>query len=477
MTALVSDPRPSGAVRPGGSRRILLVVHGYPPHQATGAEVQARRKARWWHERGHDVSVLAADPQPAAHWPFGEAAESVGEVDGVTVRRVRFAVPDATRSLRETFDHPLLAAALDREIARARPDLLYLVGGYLFGTPPLQAAARHGIPSALFAMDYWHTCQRVTLLRPDGTCCPGPAHPADCAACRIADRASAQRFGPLANRAIRQMVATTGRLARRTPLGDALGVADFASRQEAIAEALRHVALVVVNSTFLANQLITLGVPAQRVLVARQGIDAQEFAAPPLAAKRPDGLNVLYLGQIAWHKGADLAVEAVARLRDAGQQVRLRLHGPVTAPAPYLAHLRDRIERIDGGDDAVSLGPSLDRPGIAAALQAADVLVVPSRWYENSPNVILEAFAMGVPIVAAGHGGMAEMVRDGVDGLHFAPGDARSLAEALRRLSADPALLPRLRAGIRPPRSIAEEMAAEDAAIDLVLTSALPAQT
>ena len=472
MTATIAampPPSPGSLVRP---RRILIVVHGYPPNQTMGAEVQTRRKARWWHEQGHWVSVLAADPQPPSRLPFGQREEVVDVVDGISVGRVRFAVPYATRSLDETFAHPLLGGALEEEIARSRPDLVYQVSGYLFGVLPLQIAARLGIPAMLFAMDYWHTCQRVTLLRPDGALCPGPSDPADCAACRLAARSSTQRLGMPANRAIRRVLATTGRMMKHTPLGVALGVADFAARHETIAGTLATVALVVVNSRFLAGQMVRLGVPAERVLVVRQGIDTREFAAPPPQMASQGGLKVLYLGQISWHKGADLAIEAVARLHATGLQARLRLHGPVTAPAPYLAQLQARIVRANQGDEIVTLGDSLDRAGLIAALRAADVLVAPSRWYENSPNVILEAFAAGTPVIAANHGGMAEMVRDGEDGLLFAPGDAASLAAALRHLGVDPALLPRLRAGIRRPHGVAEEMAPEDAAIERIFAEA-----
>src|SRR5690349_19461931 len=118
MTAIAGETRAPDAFPQPNPRRILVVVHGYPPHQATGAELQARRKARWWHQRGHHVSVLAADPQPRTVLPFGRIEERTDEVDGIVVRRVRFAVPDATRPLQETFAHPLLAEVIDRELAR-----------------------------------------------------------------------------------------------------------------------------------------------------------------------------------------------------------------------------------------------------------------------------------------------------------------------------------------------------------------------
>lgn len=87
-----------------------------------------------------------------------------------------------------------------------------------------------------------------------------------------------------------------------------------------------------------------------------------------------------------------------------------------------------------------------------------DVLVVPSVWYENSPNVILEAFAHRPPVIASNLGGMAELVKHEKNGLLFAPGNAADLARQLSRVIAHPNLLNRLRAGIEPIKSVKEEM-------------------
>jgi glycosyltransferase involved in cell wall biosynthesis len=75
-------------------------------------------------------------------------------------------------------------------------------------------------------------------------------------------------------------------------------------------------------------------------------------------------------------------------------------------------------------------------------------VVVPSRWWENSPLVIQEAFLHQRPVICSDIGGMAEKVDDGVDGLHFRAGDARSLARVLERAVTTPALWDSLRAGI-----------------------------
>ena len=95
-----------------------------------------------------------------------------------------------------------------------------------------------------------------------------------------------------------------------------------------------------------------------------------------------------------------------------------------------------------------------------AALAQHDVLAVPSQCLETGPLVVLEAFAAGTPVIGANLGGIAELVTDGVDGLLVEPA---AWATTLQRCATDRDLLPRLRAGIRPPRTmatVADEMLA-----------------
>jgi glycosyltransferase involved in cell wall biosynthesis len=461
-TRVLDPDAPRGADR----HRLLIVAHGYPPRQNSGAEVRARRKARWWSENGHDVCVVAADPQPRGATRHGEFVLSIDEVDGIPVHRIRFAVPDAASSLDESFRSPHLAWCVEDAVRAFGPDLLYQISGYLFGTVPARIAAHHGIPCALFATDYWHVCHRITLLRPDDSVCGGPRDPADCAACRLASRRWAQRLGPGVNGVVWDVAAAVYRHGRLPVALAPPDVAAFALREREVQSALSSLALITVESAFLADKLRSIGANPDRMLVLRQGIDRGEVGQRwPTRRERRDELRVLYLGQLQRHKGADLLVQACGSLAAHNLPVHLSIHGPAGNPA-YVDRLRNAAGRI-----GVSVGPPLARSELADALATSDVLVVPSRWFDNSPNVILEAFAAGVPVVVAGHGGMTEMVRDGIDGLHFQPGSADSLARALRRLIDEPALLPRLRQGIQSPYDIDHEMLIEQAAIEKVLQS------
>jgi glycosyltransferase involved in cell wall biosynthesis len=87
-----------------------------------------------------------------------------------------------------------------------------------------------------------------------------------------------------------------------------------------------------------------------------------------------------------------------------------------------------------------------------------DVVVVPSLWYEAYSFLVSEAFAAGLPVLASRLGALADRVRDGVDGLLLPPGDIMAWRAAMQRLLDEPDLLPRLRAGVRPPMTMEEHV-------------------
>ena len=97
-----------------------------------------------------------------------------------------------------------------------------------------------------------------------------------------------------------------------------------------------------------------------------------------------------------------------------------------------------------------------ERTELPQRMSKVDWVVVPSIWWENSPLVIQEAFVNGKPVICAGIGGMAEKVRDGVDGLHFEVRNPLDLADLLIRAVLEPGLCDRLRGNIRKPLTLEE---------------------
>src|SRR5207302_1211782 len=138
------------------------------------------------------------------------------------------------------------------------------------------------------------------------------------------------------------------------------------------------------------------------------------------------------------------ALEAVAAAP--GVELVIAGEGPDRGP------LEQRARALGIADRVRFLGAQ-PRERIVELFRAADATILSSSW-ENFPHTVVEALAVGTPVLAMETGGVAEVVRDGVNGLVVSPGDTPALAEAVRRYFADEALRERLRAAAAP--SVAE---------------------
>ena len=208
---------------------------------------------------------------------------------------------------------------------------------------------------------------------------------------------------------------------------------------------------VVVNSA-AARDVVVSAVPvlSHRTRVVYNGVpgppafedsdDGAGGAAPSPVADRGAGpasgsARVVLVGRLSPRKGSDVALEAVARLRRDGRDVRLTLCGSVFAGYEWFEdQLRARADEDD-------LAGAVELVGYAdpwAWFARGDVVVVPSR-VEPFGNVAVQAMLAGRPVVASRTQGLAEIVRDGETGLLVPPDDPAALAEAVAALLDDPA--------------------------------------
>lgn len=432
--------------------KILLAAHHFPPQFLGGAEWQAYRMARWLRAAGHEVRVLcvASDTQGRV----GELTCQDESYQGLPVRRLAFNLPAVPDPLRWSFRNPLVERHTEALLAEFQPDLLHLVSGYLLSGSVLAAAETLGFPTVLMPMDYWFLCPRITLLHPDGCLCPVPE---DRCACVICLRQDKRRY--------RWANAVTG--GRATRWLRALGSSRFCPkgwRARAARETLRErdrylqerfaaASAVVVNSRFLQRTLEQHGFTARRLIQVRQGLELSPSAGTRLA--RSDGVfRIGYVGQLVHYKGVATLVRAFRQLPPTGCPLELVLYGD---PTRFPAFARD-LRRGIGHDARIRLAGTFTHDRLAEVYGGLDLLVVPSLWYENSPNAILEAQAFQVPVIASNLGGIPELVQDEVNGLLFEPGNPAALARQLHRAVAEPGLLARLRAGIGPVKRLDEEM-------------------
>ncbi|WP_426573898.1 glycosyltransferase [Aquihabitans sp. McL0605] len=188
-------------------------------------------------------------------------------------------------------------------------------------------------------------------------------------------------------------------------------------------------------------------VPADRVVVVHCGIDPSDFPARPPRPRAPgDPLRAICVGTLHEVKGQAHLIEACRRARRAGVDVRLTLVGE----GDDRAALHAQVEAA-GLSEVVSFTGAVPQPRVRDLMNASDVLVTPSvpsadGRREGLPVVIVEAMAVGVPVVASRLSGIPEIVRDGDTGLLVDPGDRDGLTAALLRVDHDPGLVDALTA-------------------------------
>jgi L-malate glycosyltransferase len=195
---------------------------------------------------------------------------------------------------------------------------------------------------------------------------------------------------------------------------------------------------VIAQGHFMRHLIRDLGVAEHRIHTIHNGVDLAAFATgTPFPHPRP---YLLGMGKFMRHKGFDVLLHVYARLPDPTPDLLLAGTGPEQPALEALTRQLGIAQRVRflgfvEGQRKVNL------------LRSATFFVCPSRR-EPFANVILEAMAAGLPVVASAVGGNTELVYDGVHGLLFPAEDDAALACALQRLLAEPALLQRLRTAV-----------------------------
>lgn len=255
-----------------------------------------------------------------------------------------------------------------------------------------------------------------------------------------------------------QMIKTDGRLCSRESLDDCRACfpqhsqQDFWRRKHFIQAHFDLVDQFVAPSAFLRQRYIDWGLPSDRIVVLENGQDDAPPLPPRPIAEGDTRNRFGYFGQINPFKGLDVVLKALHEMPKADRKkVVLEVHGANLEgqTGEFQQKIRDLADPLIAKGIVQWMGPYPPHD-LRRRMAGVDWVVVPSVWWENSPMVIQEAFACGRPLLVSDIGGMAEKVRDGVDGLHVAAGSPAAWASALPR-AADSALWEQLRGGIRTP--------------------------
>lgn len=207
-------------------------------------------------------------------------------------------------------------------------------------------------------------------------------------------------------------------------------------------------ALVALNRYYAEFMASYLNVDRERIHVIEPGLHVAKIQtrSAPSQAKKSGGPTIGFFSRICPDKGLHVLADAFVLLHEAmladdptsSELLPLRAAGYLAdADRPYLAEIASRLAARGLGSRFQYLG-CLTREEKLAFLESVDVLCLPSVLPESKGLPVLEAWACGVPVIVSDHGAFAELVRETGGGLLVEPGNAASLASAIRRLVRDP---------------------------------------
>jgi glycosyltransferase involved in cell wall biosynthesis len=217
----------------------------------------------------------------------------------------------------------------------------------------------------------------------------------------------------------------------------------MAQRNRTLSSVVANAARLIAPTEFVRRWYAAHDFPTERLVTLPPAL-AYDGALSPDRSPRP--FRAIYIGGLSAQKGVHALIEAFSGVEG---NAELLIAGDETADPAFSSRLRALA-----GNNVRFLG-RLDRAGVWQALAAADVVAVPTLWYETYSFIISEAFAAGVPVLASRLGPIADRVRDDVDGLLLPPGDVDAWAAALRSLVDSPERLAQLRRGVEAPQSLA----------------------
>lgn len=422
--------------------KILMVANGYPPNAVGGVETYSAELSGALARRGHAVKVFCRESN------FSQADYKIitEQQDGIPITRLVNDYKQAT-FIQQTFSDPRLEKIFSDFIQTDRPDLIHfqhLIG--LSARLPL-IAAEHHIPTIITLHDFWPICHRVKLIDWQGRICPGPAFGVDCVVCTSMGSTKQQR-SPIFESAVRLAKHILPARLRRSlranvPGGEDLPTAWVASPQvfrERTALFLRAVLSarqVLAPSEYVRLELSKNGYPSERIQVLPLGIALRQVKERQKSS--PDKLIFAAIGPLQPIKGMDIAIRAFSQVP--GEGLRLKIYG--RHDLYPREHVREVFE-LAKADPRVSLEGPFDPSERANIYNTFDVLIVPSPAPETFSLVAHEALTMGKPVVASRIGALADIIRDGINGYLFEPGNILQLTHLLKKFSNDPALIEQL---------------------------------
>lgn len=285
---------------------------------------------------------------------------------------------------------------LKHEIKRIKPDIIHVHNTFPLLSPSIYwAINKLGIPIVQTLHNYRFVCANALLLRNDKPC-------ENCVAYNL--------WPALRYRCYRGSFLATLPVAGMIELHRFLGT--YTQKVDA------YIAL----TQFAKSIFVKAGLPQNKIFVKPNFIFDHTYSfSRPMVQKN----QVVFVGRISPEKGLDILLEAWSKLR--GNTTKLAIIGD----GPEKNYLQQKYSHLTN----VEWRGWLNREQVLNEMATSHVVVIPSKWYEGFPMIVVESYAVGTPVIAPMHAAFPEIIREGLNGWLFKPGCSDSLYNILEKIS------------------------------------------
>ncbi|MGA2565103.1 MAG: glycosyltransferase [Steroidobacteraceae bacterium] len=359
----------------------LLAINNYYYYRA-GAEAVFLEHGRMFEALGWNVVPFAMRHPKNLASPWAEFFVEEIEFDA------QYSLFEKLRRIPKVIYSFEARRQLGRLLDRVRPDVAHAHNIYHHISPSILSLLKdRGIPTVMTLHDLKIACPAYKMLASDGIC----------ERCR-----GGRLYNVLLHRCIKNSTALSAVVMAEAITHQLLGSFRYG------------VDRFIVPSRFYIEKLSEWGVPRAKCRYVPNYVEASRYR-PEYTA----GRKYIYFGRLAPEKGLSTLIRAAAHARCALM---------IAGVGPELESLRALAATLEA--DVSFLG-HLGGDALHEAVRGARAVVLPSEWYENAPLSLLEAYALGKPVIGARIGGIPELLREGETGFGFVSGNETSLTAAL----------------------------------------------
>lgn len=373
--------------------KICVITNTFSSDLIGGSNVYTSAIARELHNRNHEVVVIAAntDKKDSIKFEGGVKIHYFHPVNITTSSEIgkEPILNQGLWTILDIYSHHSYIKII-KILEKENPDIVHLHTPLDITLSVFDAVKKLNLPLIFTAHDYLLLCRRVILLHKSGEICTDK---------------NINRFCKLY------------RILTKKIVNNKADVVIFPS--EFIFRLFRD------NGFFKKTKKVILPYPIQ--------LNNVNYGTNNAVINKPN-LNILYVGSLTRHKGIQILIEAVKRIKN--DNLRLTVVGS--------GKYKNELENMANPDKRIVFYGEISNSDINGCYSKSDVLVVPSVWNEVFGIVILEAFRAGIPVIASRIGGITEVVKDNYNGFLFESGNIDELKQILENLIENTEVLARL---------------------------------